>query len=239
MCHQIDTVHWFTGLAHPRSVAANGGIYLWKDGRKNFDTMTCVFDYGPLERPEQGFPGRLLVAVHQLGRRHEGDLLLERRRAEPRHEQGDAQWRHDRARSGRDGPEGEPARREQSLEAGGPVETSANTGDDPMTTAHVRNWMECVRSRKQRNAPVEAGYQHAIATIMANAAARTGLRVTFDEKAQEVIAGGKVFQYLSSSETGVGRTSRPPFLNGAARRAGSRRIPRLGTRPSCPRPRCR
>ncbi len=26
MCHQIDTVHWFTNLKHPRSVVANGGI---------------------------------------------------------------------------------------------------------------------------------------------------------------------------------------------------------------------
>jgi predicted dehydrogenase len=33
MAHQIDTVHWFTGISHPKSVAANGGIYLWKDGR--------------------------------------------------------------------------------------------------------------------------------------------------------------------------------------------------------------
>ena len=46
MCHQIDTVHWFTGFNHPRSVVGNGGIYLWKDGRENFDTMTAVFDYG-------------------------------------------------------------------------------------------------------------------------------------------------------------------------------------------------
>jgi arylsulfatase A-like enzyme len=35
MAHQIDTVHWFTDLPHPRSVAANGGIYLWKDGRRD------------------------------------------------------------------------------------------------------------------------------------------------------------------------------------------------------------
>ncbi|MEY2895566.1 MAG: hypothetical protein RIS42_1285, partial [Bacteroidota bacterium] len=46
MSHQIDTVHWFTGLKHPNSVVANGGIYQWNDGRKNADTMTVVFDYG-------------------------------------------------------------------------------------------------------------------------------------------------------------------------------------------------
>ena len=55
LVHQIDTVHWFTGLPHPRSVVANGGIYLWKDGRQNWDTMTAVFDYGPLDDPSKGF----------------------------------------------------------------------------------------------------------------------------------------------------------------------------------------
>ncbi|MBP1674119.1 MAG: oxidoreductase, partial [Bacteroidetes bacterium] len=55
MAHQIDTVHWFTKLAHPRSVAANGGIYFWKDGRTNFDTMTAVFDYGDPANPDSGF----------------------------------------------------------------------------------------------------------------------------------------------------------------------------------------
>jgi hypothetical protein len=75
------------------------------------------------------------------------------------------------------------------------IETNANTGYDALTTAHVKNWMDCIRSRKTPNAPIEAGYQHSIATIMANAAYRSGQRVTFDEKTQEVMAGGKVFKY--------------------------------------------
>src|SRR5271168_1478824 len=46
-----------TGLrgCHPRSVVANGGIYHWKDGRTNWDTMTAVFDYGPLDDLTSGF----------------------------------------------------------------------------------------------------------------------------------------------------------------------------------------
>ena len=75
------------------------------------------------------------------------------------------------------------------------VSTSADTGGDPLTTAHMRNWMDCVRSRQTPNAPVEAGYNHSIANIMTNAALRTGQYVTFDEKNQDVLAGGKVFQY--------------------------------------------
>src|SRR5688572_1319282 len=64
---QIDTVHWFSGLAHPRSVTANGGIYMWKDGRRNWDTTTAVFDYGPKEDPTTGFQ------VVFMSRMHNGD----------------------------------------------------------------------------------------------------------------------------------------------------------------------
>jgi hypothetical protein len=75
------------------------------------------------------------------------------------------------------------------------VVASANTGGDALTSGHMKNWMECVRSRKTPNAPVEAGYSHSIATIMTNAAVRTGEKVTFDEKTKQVMAGGKIFKY--------------------------------------------
>jgi len=76
-----------------------------------------------------------------------------------------------------------------------PIDTRANAGGDEYTSAHVRNWMECIRSRKEPNAPVEAGYYHSIANIMTNAAVRTGAKATFDEARQEVMADGKVFKY--------------------------------------------
>jgi hypothetical protein len=53
--------------------------------------------------------------------------------------------------------------------------------------------MECIRSRKEPNAPIEAGFNHSVACIMSNAACRTGLRVTYDPARQEVLAGGSVF----------------------------------------------
>jgi predicted dehydrogenase len=54
MVHRIDTVQWYSGLPRPRSVVANGGIYHWRDGRKNWDTMTAVFDYGPIDEGANG-----------------------------------------------------------------------------------------------------------------------------------------------------------------------------------------
>ena len=73
------------------------------------------------------------------------------------------------------------------------AETSANTGNDPMTSANMRNWMECVRSRKTPNAPIEAGYSHSIALCMNVAAIQTGEKVTFDDKTEQVIVGGKAY----------------------------------------------
>ena len=192
MCHQIDTVHWFTGLPHPRSVSANGGIYQWKDGRTNFDTLTAVFDYGPLNDPTKGFQvvytsrfSNSSGGTREIYYSNGGKLNLDSGLVTP---EGSLDAR---AAAAMNLPPNavEPF----DLAAQGPAAVDANTGADPMTSSHMRNWLECLRSRKQPHAPVEAGYQHAIACVMANAAARTGERVTFDEKTQNVLAGGKVF----------------------------------------------
>ena len=192
MSHQIDTVHWFTGLAHPQSVAANGGIYCWNDGRRNFDTVTAVFDYG---KPDGSDNFQVLYSsrmhnsaggTKELYFSNGGTLNLDTNEVS--------------SRGGMD----EGAAREMGMKANllesfklpdVKVETGANTGGDTMTYLHMRNWMECVRSRRNPNAPAEAGYNHSIATIMCNAALRTGQKVTFDEKTQNVMAGGKVFKY--------------------------------------------
>jgi hypothetical protein len=63
-----------------------------------------------------------------------------------------------------------------------------------MTSANMRNWMECVRSRKTPNASIEAGYNHSVALCMNIAAIQTGQKVTFNDKTQQVMVGGKVYE---------------------------------------------
>jgi disulfide oxidoreductase YuzD len=74
-------------------------------------------------------------------------------------------------------------------ETGGGIEKSATAGVDEATSANMRNWMECVRSRKTPNANIEAGYSHSIALCMTSAAMHSGQRVTFDDTKQEVVVG--------------------------------------------------
>jgi len=195
MSHQIDTVHWFSGLKHPRSVVANGGIYMWKDGRRNWDTTTAVFDYGPQNDLTTGFQVTFGSRMHNGDERpaeiyysNGGELNLNTNKISPA---GGLREDHAKAMDMKANllPE------MMLADASEKVVASANTGGDRLTSNHMRNFMECMRSRKPTNAPVEAGYSHSIATIMTNAAVRTGAKVTFDEAKQEVMAGGKIFKY--------------------------------------------
>ncbi|MBZ5856058.1 Gfo/Idh/MocA family protein [Flavihumibacter profundi] len=195
MSHQIDTVHWFSGLGHPRSVVANGGIYMWKDGRANWDTITAVFDYGPVDDPATGFQVVFSSRMHngeddptELYFSNGGVMNLDTNTISPK--------------GGLTKKAAEAMHMKENLLPAmelvpekSEVVASADTGGDKLTSAHMRNWMECVRSRKQPNAPVEAGYNHSIATIMTNAAARSGGRATFDEKTRQVLVNGKPFKY--------------------------------------------
>jgi predicted dehydrogenase len=193
MVHQIDTVHWFTGLPRPRSVVANGGIYMWRDGRANFDTMTAVFDYGPLGSTEKGFQvvysSRMTNdagGIKELYYSNGGTLNLDTNRITP---EGGLTERAAKAMN-------LPPNRlpEMSLAEAAKMETGAATGVDDATSANMRNWMECVRSRNTPNADIEAGYSHSVALCMTIAALQTGQRVTFDDSRQEVVLGGAAME---------------------------------------------
>jgi predicted dehydrogenase len=190
MVHQIDTVHWFTDLPHPRSVVANGGIYLWKDGRKNWDTMTAVFDYGPLNDSSKGFQvvyssrqtnsaGDVKELYHSNG----GTLDLDKNVITP---DGGLEESFAKTMGMRENRLATSSLAEKS----GGVEAGAHAGVDEATSANVRNWMECVRSRKMPNAHIDAGYSHSVALCMTIAAIQSGERVTFDDAKQQVMAGG-------------------------------------------------
>ncbi len=192
LVHQIDTVHWFSGYPHPRSVVANGGIYQWHDGRRNWDTLTAVFDYGPLDDLTKGFQvvyssrqTNSAGGIKELYYSNGGMLNMDTQQVTPegglKPKQADEM--HMKANLLPSFSLGDTEK----------VSNDANTGADPQTSANMRNWMDCVRSRKTPNASIDAGYSHSVALCMCIAAMQTGKKVTFDDKAQTVMAGGERF----------------------------------------------
>src|SRR5450432_3938220 len=189
MVHQIDTVHWFTGLPRPRSVVANGGVYLWHDGRKNWDTMTAVFDYGPLDDKSKGlqvvYSSRMTNAaggVKEIYFSNGGTLDLDKHQVSSAGglEQNFAQEMNMKANL---------LPTSSLAQESAAADNRADAGSDVATSANVKNWMECVRSRAKPNADIEAGYSHSVALCMCIAAIQSGQRVTFNDADQKVMVG--------------------------------------------------
>jgi predicted dehydrogenase len=189
MVHQIDALHFITGLAHPRSVVANGGIYQWRDGRINPDTLTAVFEYGPPNDPTKGFQvvftshltnaargqSDVYYSINGTFDANSGKLTREGGLTE-RYAKG--QWNATTLNERTIGAE------QKSKEA-----SEARAGVEAASLAHMRNWLECVRSRKSPIADVQAGYNHSVALSMTIAALHSGRRVTFDPLKQVVALG--------------------------------------------------
>ncbi len=198
MCHQIDTVAWFMDIPYPKSAVSSGGLYQWADGRMSYDTFTTVLEYG-----ESGVKGKGFQCVFQSHQTNCGGGANPNRES-PIEKYFGPNGCVDMGKGmvTNEGVEGKKWEEKPLPAPDEKVVTSANTGADPLTGAHMRNWMECVRSRTNPNAPIEAGYSHSIALIMANAAARTGCKATFCEKSRQVMVNGKPFVGYESTATG-------------------------------------
>jgi predicted dehydrogenase len=186
MAHQIDTVHWFSGLDAPRNVVANGGVYTWKDGRTNADTFSAAFEYGPFDDKSKGFQviyssrfNNEAGGVKEYYYSNGGMINLDTNKITPEGglQEKDAKGMGLKAN----------LLPSMSLEAGAKISTDANTGSDPMTSLHMLNWMECIRSRKETNAPARVGFNHSVANMMATRALHTGKRVSWDPAKKEIV----------------------------------------------------
>jgi hypothetical protein len=57
------------------------------------------------------------------------------------------------------------------------------------TDLHVKNWVECVRSRKEPNSPIELGHRVITSAHLANLSYRTNKKIYWDEGRQQIIGG--------------------------------------------------
>ena len=70
-----------------------------------------------------------------------------------------------------------------------PAATETSTGSLTQGDAgpHVANWIECLGTRKQPNAPIAVGLAHAIVCCMGREAERTGKKVKYDATARKIV----------------------------------------------------
>lgn len=162
MSHFIDTVHFVTGARFPKRVTALGGTFRWKDARTAPDSFEAILEYpeGFLVRYSTTFGTDANSFMKFFGTRGVMD---------------GTNWTKPWILSGqRDEPDSiAPETRIPELE----------------NTPHMKNWLECVRSRKEPQAPIDAGYQHAVACLMADESWVRGTRVVYDHARRRILAG--------------------------------------------------
>jgi len=163
--HFIDLVHYITGAKFPASCVCLGGTFTWKD-EHNFtcpDHVQALWTYpeGFMVSYSTNFGNGSGNSFKLFGDRGVLDML---------------NWT-------------EPY---YSAEGGGrrmgEIRGRNRVEDVPMPD-HFLDWLQCIRSRKTPNASIDAGYQHAVACIMAMQAFDTGRRMIYDPQKREIRPG--------------------------------------------------
>jgi len=159
--HWIDVVQWFMKEDLPSAAVAAGGVYNFKDGRTAPDTIHVLLEY-----PNQWtatFEATLAPGAKGEGIEFmgtEGSLFITR-----------------------GGYTFTPAR-------GQKVEVKAQAGQgDVLTGAHVRNFLDCLKTRQLPNGDVAIGHRSALASHLGNIAYVEKRRLVLDPIREEILPG--------------------------------------------------
>ncbi len=196
MTHAVDMVHFLLDEQGPSSAVAQGGVYHWKDGRENPDTFQALLEY------PKGF---LLSYSTSLANDSDSFTRIMGDKATLINVGGEGSQRWKIVKEGGN-HESNPFRHksqkyislDKSERRAMPVTKRLLQGAIEKTygplpfisdsnPSHMTNWLECLRSRKQPNAPEDAGFAHSVAAIMAARAQREGKTLYWDARSERIV----------------------------------------------------
>src|SRR6201993_1944363 len=152
MVHQIAWIISALDLPLPSAAYMSGGVFSEKDGREGPDTIAVTLD----------FPKDIVVTWQSTfsNRHYElGDRILGSDGTIEHHFEQPIQYWPEKTNR----PSGE-----------------VTQGKTPNQN-HMQNWVDCIRTRRSPNAPVDLGYASAIAVHMANLSYKKKQRITLEE----------------------------------------------------------
>ena len=153
--HFLDTAHFIADLGIPQSCVCLGGTYTWKDEHAFTapDQVQALWEY----------PEGLMISYTTNFGNSSGDVIRYLG------DKGTLKLGWEDATFSADGG----IHRDGSIRGENKVEPIEQTD-------HWVNWYRCMRDGKTPNASLDAGYQHAIASIMATMSYEKGRRARFD-----------------------------------------------------------
>lgn len=156
MCHWIDVVHWYMGVTTPTTAVTVGNRYVldWECP----DTINCVLEYP--KNFTASYHGTMTSSIDDGGlelRGTKGTMKLDRERLAVFSESGQGFTR---------AGEGKP----------GILIESKGDG----TATHIRNFLDCVKSRKTPNADIRVAVEAARAAHIGNLALKQERKVRWN-----------------------------------------------------------
>ena len=157
--HWIDVMHWFMNEDLPKAAVASGGVYQYKDGRTAPDTIHVLLEY-PGEWTAT-FEATLAPGIRGAG------IEFVRTLGRLEITRGGYTFTH---------VEGPPVKEQGDR-------------NDGMTSNHVRNFLDCVKSRKRPNSDVVVGHRSDLTSHLGNIAYLERRRIELDLVREEVRPG--------------------------------------------------
>lgn len=193
--HEIDIVQWAMRVKGPAAVSSSGGRFVLEDSGETPDTQDALFEY-------PGFTASFSLREASAGHRGEGrleffgskgtlgidrsgfevypDMKIDPMNAIPvfsGHPSG--------------GPKHSTTRPEPWIE---PFKMPGSSAEQ--LELHVRNFLDCVKSRERPIADVEQGHQVTTACHLANISLRTGRKIRWNPETEEITGDSEAAKWL-------------------------------------------
>jgi predicted dehydrogenase len=180
--HYCDAIRWVLNEQAPVSISAHGGRFAVDDDRTVPDTMEVIFE----------LPSGVLLVFGQYEASGVSPLA-----------DGEIEFRGTLGNlyPGSEGrgykivpsPGGQFQPREPHIE---PEEHPADRGHTGLTVKHIRNFLDCVKTRKPTRCDLETGHRSTTFALLANIALATKSRLEWDPKAERITNNRKANDLL-------------------------------------------
>jgi len=201
--HLCTTIHFLMGVQAPARVMAMGDCYRWKESRDVADTVNGVLQYGAGTSAPEGFMVNLMTTFNNTAIAGQGFQVMgtegslsigwgSKLEFKPEAVMEDDRWV---VRSWPEAMEkayySDPKMVEYEEKAKARIAAAKpeiiECEEVNGTTAHMKNFLNCVRNRQTPEENVEVGHRAAAVAHMINRSIETGNSVVWDFKGQRIL----------------------------------------------------
>jgi predicted dehydrogenase len=184
--HEIDIIHWVMNVKGPIAVSSSGGRYAIKDVGETPDTQDSLFEY-------PGFTHLYSLREASAGRRAgaglefcgtKGSMTVSRSGFEVFPDMKGSPFNAIPVFKGHPagGPQHEDVKPEPWI-----AKIKEPGSSDEQFDLHVRNFIDCIKSRERPISDVEGGHQVTTACHLANISLRLGRKIKWDPEKEEIL----------------------------------------------------